>query len=68
MFDFRYGDALQHAAPSCRADMGVVLEAVKNDGNALEWASEDLQDDKDVVLQAVRGGYINIIILGNVAN
>ena len=44
----QYGDALKLAPEPLRADFGVVLAAVRNDGNALEFASLDLRDDRTV--------------------
>jgi hypothetical protein len=38
--------------PELKDDKGIVLEAVKQDGDALEFASDRLKDDKEVVLAA----------------
>jgi len=49
------GFRLASMPPSCRADRGVVLAAVKRSGMALWLASEELRDDPEVVEQALRG-------------
>ncbi len=48
------GGTLIFASEELKNDKDVVLEAVKNDGEALRFASKELQNDKDVVLEAVK--------------
>ena len=43
-----------YAARALRADREVVLEAVKQNGEALAYAVEELRADREVVLEAVR--------------
>ena len=45
--------SLQYAAPSLRADRGVVLDAVTRCGATLELAEPALREDREVVLAAL---------------
>ena len=44
---------LRDISEKLKADREVVLEAVKNNGNALAYAAEDLRCDREIVMEAV---------------
>ena len=43
-----------YASEELKADKQVVLEAVKQHGDALRFASEELKADKEVVVEAMK--------------
>jgi len=45
---------LRDISEKLKADREVVLEAVKNNGNALAYAAEDLRCDREIVMEAVK--------------
>lgn len=51
------GLQLQFAGNKLKDHKGIVLVAVKNDGDAFEFASEALRDDEGFVLEVVRAGW-----------
>jgi hypothetical protein len=40
----RYGPALQYASRRLQCDLGVVVQAVKQNAKALEWASDKIKE------------------------
>ena len=43
----------------------IILEAVKQNGNALKYASEDLRNDIDIVLEAVKENGVALVYASN---
>jgi hypothetical protein len=50
----KIGISLEYASGKIKADKGIVLKAVKQNGNVLKYASKELKADREVVLVAVK--------------
>jgi len=53
------GPVFKYASPRLRSKRNIVLEAVKNYGEAIEYASPSFDDDKEIVLTALKNSWVD---------
>ncbi|MFA5936665.1 MAG: DUF4116 domain-containing protein [Candidatus Paceibacterota bacterium] len=53
------GPVFKYASPRLRSKRNMVLEAVKNYGEAIEYASPSFDDDKEIVLTALENSWVD---------
>ena len=53
------GPVFKYASPRLRSKRNIVLEAVKNYGEAIEYASPGFYDDKEIVLTALKNSWVD---------
>ncbi|MSU45002.1 DUF4116 domain-containing protein [Candidatus Nomurabacteria bacterium] len=53
------GPVFKYASPRLRSKRNIVLEAVKNYGEAIEYASPSFDDDKEIVLTALNNSWVD---------